>query len=301
MQELGLKSFYSKAKYEFLGRVVRGLLSLSLVPLDRVFEGYGIITQYANQVEEQLKPQVEKLIKYYYNTWLTGPFKIETWNFFASFMQRTNNPSEGFNHTFNSRPEFGGTSADPNLWLLVKVFLKFLKLSKQKYEQLEVGKNPRHRRGAVTKHISKENARHALMQKLTKGKILLPEYMNTVGITSLLIHGKKPYVAPEKEHEVASAEETTTPPSKPSGTKTSDKKESGAKSGAKSGEKVSGKKSQANTPDAANAQNSKSIDKKESGAKSGAKSGGKSGGKSGAKSGGKSGGKSSGGKISDAG
>ena len=210
VQELGLKPLYSNAKYEYLGRVIRGMLSLSLVPLDRVFEGYGLVTQYASQVDDEIKPRVEKLIKYYYNTWLTGMFKIETWNFFGSFMQRTNNVSEGFNHNFNESEEFNGTSADPNLWLLIKVMLKHLKRTQQKAEQMEVGQDPRHRRGAVNTHMHKENARHALMLKLTKGQIELPEYMNTVGKSNLLINNKKEYVPPNRPATNTDATETDT-------------------------------------------------------------------------------------------
>ena len=256
LQELGLKPLYSKAKYEYLGRVVRGLLSLSLVPLDRVFEGYGIVTQYANQVDEEIKERVAKLVTYHYNTWLTGNFKIDTWNFFGSFLQRTNNVSEGFNHNFNDSEEFTGTTSDPNLWLLIKVMLKHLTRSKQKAQQLEVGQDPRHRRGAVNTHINKEQARHALMLKLTKGKIELPDYMNTVGKSSLLMNTKKEYVPPirHEKNTDGHTDATTAPTS-------SGKKQSGAKSG--------DKKVPCKTPDATTGPTSSR--KKPSGAKSGDK------------------------------
>ena len=282
MQELGLKVYYSQAKYEYLGRVIRGLLSLAVVPMDRVFEGYGLVTEYAAKVDEEIQTRVQALTQYYYNTWLRGHFSIESWNFFASYMQRTNNVSEGFNHNLNSQPEFVGINGDPNLWLLIKVMLNILTRTKQRAEQFRLGQDPRWRRGAVTAATRKQEARHALMLKLSQNKILLPEYMDTVGKTSLLMLQQRPYLQSKNPHvetdaNTSKAKETSETPAssnhaKSSGKKTSESKVSSqtpdpSSNSKSSGKKVSGKKNSANkvpskTPDATS--NSQSSDKKTS-------------------------------------
>ena len=258
LQEVGLKSAYSKAKYEYLGRVVRGLLSLALVPLDRVGEGFGIVQDYANNVDPEIHDKVQQLIKYFYNTWMNGHYKIETWNFFAAHLQRTNNVSEGFNHILNNETEFGGTAAHPNIWLLIKVIKKHLIRTKQKAEQLEVGQDPRHRRGAVNSHVKKEEARHAFMLKLTKGKILLPDYMDAVGRSSMLLLTRSTYTTKRPETGRNTADDANdidheTPASKSGGQKSASKS---------SGKKNSDKKTPNPSTSSGKKEQTKSTDKK---------------------------------------
>ena len=184
LQELGLKKLYSQDSQ--LARTIKCCMSLPFVPLSQIDEAFQHAKDYAKALHPNIYERTVEFLSYFENTWLLGSYSPLTWNFFASYNQRTNNVSEGYNHAFNSCREFGGITSHPNIFLLIQVVKKELLRSGERAQMYEIGQDPRYLN--VDKHKFKQKQRHDLMIKLTNGQIQLVNYMDAVGRSALLTH-----------------------------------------------------------------------------------------------------------------
>ena len=161
-------------------------MSLPFVPLSQIDEAFQHAKDYAKALHPNIYERTVEFLSYFENTWLLGSYSPLTWNFFASYNQRTNNVSEGYNHAFNSCREFGGITSHPNIFLLIQVVKKELLRSGERAQMYEIGQDPIYLN--VDKHKFKQKQRHDLMIKLTNGQIQLVNYMDAVGRSALLTH-----------------------------------------------------------------------------------------------------------------
>ena len=245
LQELGLKKLYTLNPE--LARTIKCCMALPFVPLSRIDEGFQIAKDYAKLLHANFYDRTMEFLQYFENTWLLGSYSPLTWNFYASYNQRTNNVSEGYNHLFNSCREFGGVTAHPNIFLLIDVVKKELLRTQERALMFEIGQDPRTRKGSLDKAKQKQQQRHKLMLKLSNGQIQLPDYMEAVGRSSLLTHYEraeeqvKNSAQEDSEDEFEDVQNTPENVEKEkSAGKKSDQKKSSTK---KSGEKTSNTKS----------------------------------------------------------
>ena len=167
---------------------VKGILSMSFVPISRLEEAFQIVENYAAQVHDNLKERTSEFIQYFRNTWMDGPYSPLTWNCFASYLANTNNVAEGYNHAFNSCREFGGTTVNPNIFLLISIFKKELIRTQERAEMIFAGQDPRQRLQTYNFKTRKFQYRLNQMKTLNRNEIDLDTYMQTMGQSSLLTH-----------------------------------------------------------------------------------------------------------------
>ena len=267
LQELGLKKLYSQLQHSDFTRTVKGCMSLPFIPLSKLDEAFNYVKSYAQTVHPNISDRTEEFVTYVEKTWLTGNYSPLTWNCFASYMQKTNNISEGYNHAFNSCREFGGVKHDPNVYLLIQIFKKELVRTQDRATQFEIGQDPRPRKQSYMKETKKQMQRHELMQKLSQGKIQLKAYMEAVGRSSLLTHYERADCDTdqvEEEHDENFEDSFNTPDNHSTG------KTSNGSTGKKSNGST-GKKSNGSTANKSTASTSHKSDK-QSGGKSSSKS-----------------------------
>ena len=251
LQELGLKKLYSQLQHSEFTKTVKGCMSLPFIPLSKLDEAFKYVKTYAQAVHPNIFDRTEEFVQYVESTWLRGNYSPLTWNFFASYLQKTNNVSEGYNHAFNSCREFGGVKHDPNVFLLIQIMKKELVRTQDRAMQFEIGQDPRPRKQSFAKQSQKQTQRHELMQKLSQGKLQLKEYMDAVGRSSLLTHFERPDYDkdPLEEESDEDFEDSTNTPDNYSTGKTSNgstgKKSTGSTSKKSTGS--TGKKSTAST------------------------------------------------------
>ena len=259
-------------------------MSLPFVPLSRIDEAFQHAKDYAKALHPNIYERAVEFLTYFENTWLRGSYSPLTWNFFASYNQRTNNVSEGYNHAFNSCREFGGITSHPNIFLLIQVVKKELLRSGERAQMYEIGQDPRSRYLNVEKHKVKQKQRHDLMIKLTNGQIQLVNYMDAVGRSALLTHYERVETQVHKSadedsdddfediHNTPDHSEKQPSTGKKSGTKSNTQDSSSKKSNNSTGTKSNtntSKEKKSNTKDSS----SKKSDKQHStGKKSNAKS-----------------------------
>ena len=232
---------FSQEQHLELSRTVRACMALPFVPISRIDEAFQIAQDHSLLVHPNIEDRTQDFMEYMKSTWLYGPYSPLSWNFYAYYMQKTNNVSEGYNHAFNSNKEFGGTTTSPNIYTLIKVIKKELLRTQERATMYEIGQDPRTHKDSGIKEKQKQEQRLALMLKLSNGKIQLPQYLEAVGRSSLLTFFEvKRYEEidyhKDSSHNLETDFDISTPPT------TSNKKSNEKTSGRKSNEKTSGHK-----------------------------------------------------------
>lgn len=112
IKSLGLQNLYNKSPthgydnppYSAFYSHVKKLVALMLVPAPYVRVAYDrMLSQAPIMNDQQLDTQIGHFMTYFPATWISTDMHIESWNHNSHSGPRTNNYSEGFNNSLNSK------------------------------------------------------------------------------------------------------------------------------------------------------------------------------------------------------
>ena len=109
---IGLSSFYENSNVLL---VIKGLMALPLIPLDKISDGMGYIESIIPPTDHPSRPFLDHLLIYFNRIWLRGQFHPSMWNCHRNFNIRTMNHSEGWHHRLNDRVK----RKHPDIYVLI--------------------------------------------------------------------------------------------------------------------------------------------------------------------------------------
>ena len=183
----GLKSEYSKVGNEDLQLFVHCAISLAFVPLDLLMDAFSVLINFGYTLKEKFIDFADQFLKYFYDTWIDGNYKPESWNFFLFKGRTNNNYLEGYNRHFNNDSFL---QSHPNCYKLCEFIKK--ELIESSVEAFAVERQKSARRDQSKKYKDLKTRREEQMLWLDKKnddqkRVHLPTFMTTVGY--MTFHG----------------------------------------------------------------------------------------------------------------
>ena len=153
----GLKTQYSKTKDDALSELIVAAIGMAYVPIEELKNAMKILKKLASKLPTGKQKNFGKdFLKYYQDTWISGHFSPESWNYWGHKGATTNNYNEGYNSRFNNCLNL---HPNPNPYNLAKVIKEEL-LNAQNDENAATMGNPN-----IKSAASKSGKRKELLER----------------------------------------------------------------------------------------------------------------------------------------